>query len=250
MKIALFGFGKMGKAIEEIALKRNHTIQLIVDSKNAIDFNSHWLKDCDVAIEFSNPESVIKNVNICIEANIPLVVGTTGWLVDLEIIEKKVIEKGSSFVYASNFSLGANIFFQVNKNLGQLINQYVNNSQYNVCIEEVHHLQKLDAPSGTAFTLANDLLNNLLNKKEIKNDGVSEKSILNNPTIFDENIVINSLRKENVPGTHVVKYFSDEDEIAISHIAYNRTGFAFGAILAAEKIISTKGFFEFRELMF
>ena len=252
MKIALIGYGKMGKAIENVAIERGHTIVLKIDLENIHQLTIENLKKCDVAIEFSNPTSVLKNIYTCLDAEIPTVVGTTAWLDNIVEVKEIVGKKNLSFVWASNFSLGANLFFKLNKELASLMNNYVNPNQYNVVVEEIHHAQKLDAPSGTAITLSNDILENSTNKKEIKPLGIGKNSIIDSTpkSTFDENIMVNALRIDNVPGTHIINYFSDEDSIAIKHTAHNRNGFALGAVIAAEKITNTKGFFEFRDLLF
>jgi 4-hydroxy-tetrahydrodipicolinate reductase len=252
MKIALIGYGKMGKAIEKIALERGHTVQLKINHQNTDELTLENLLKCDVAIEFSNPHSVLKNLFTCLNAKIPLVVGTTAWLNNLTEIKNTVDTNNLSFVWASNFSLGANLFFKLNNELATLMNQYVNPHQYNVQVEEIHHPQKLDAPSGTALTLCHDILKNIENKQQVNQNGITTSSIIDNatPKIFNNDIEVNSLRVDDVPGTHTINYFSYQDSIAIKHTAHNRSGFALGAIIAAEKIISTKGFFEFRELLF
>ena len=252
MKIAIIGFGKMGKAIESIALKRGHQIILKIDHQNLEELSIEKLQECEVAIEFTNPDSVYNNIKTCLKAQIPIVVGTTAWLDNLNEIKNEVLSNNLSFVWASNFSLGANLFFKLNNQLAELMNNFVNDSQYDVQIEEIHHTQKIDAPSGTAITIANDILYKLKNKTAINTLGINQKSILNELVTksFNDKIDINALRLDDVPGTHLVTYFSKEDTINIEHKAINRDGFALGAIIAAEKIINTKGFYEFRELLF
>lgn len=252
MKIALIGYGKMGKAIESIALERGHTIVLKISSENLDELNIENLKQCDVAIEFSNPQSVLGNIRLCLQAKVALVVGTTAWLSSIHEIKNEVIKNDLSFVWASNFSLGANLFFKLNSELSLLMNPYVNKVQYNVQIEEIHHKQKLDAPSGTAITLANDILKNIDSKNSIETLGIRTESIIENKEFenFSDTIHVNALREDNVPGTHIINYFSEEDSISIQHKAYNRKGFALGAVIAAEKICKLKGFYEFREILF
>jgi 4-hydroxy-tetrahydrodipicolinate reductase len=250
MRIALIGYGKMGKAIEKIAIERGHTIVLKIDLSNLADFNQTNIDDCDVAIEFSNPEAVLKNIEKCLSFSLPMVVGTTAWLESKERIKNIVLEKQLSFVWASNFSLGANLFFKLNQQLALLMNKYVNHEQYNVQVEEIHHTQKLDAPSGTALTLAQDLISNLDHKSNISNRGVSPNSFLNVAASYSASLEVNALRIDDVPGTHTINYFSDEDSISITHTAHNRNGFALGAVMAAEMIVARKGFYEFRELLF
>ena len=250
MRIALIGYGKMGKAIEKIAIERGHTIVLKIDLSNLADFNQANMNGCDVAIEFSNPEAVLKNIEKCLSFSLPMVVGTTAWLESKERIKNIVLEKQLSFVWASNFSLGANLFFKLNQQLALLMNKYVNHEQYNVQVEEIHHTQKLDAPSGTALTLAQDLISNLDHKSNVSNRGVSKNSFLNEAASFSASLEVNALRIDDVPGTHSINYFSDEDSISITHTAHNRNGFALGAVMAAEMIVAKKGFYEFRELLF
>ena len=221
-----------------------------IDLNSLHEFTIENLKKCDVAIEFSNPDSVLQNIYTCLNAKIPMVVGTTAWLQKKDNIKDIVTSNNLSFVWASNFSLGANLFFKLNKQLSLLMNQYVNPAQYNVQLEEIHHPQKLDAPSGTALTLCNDALKNLEKKVAINNLGISKISIIDkNQTGFSNAIDVNALRIDDVPGTHTINYFSNEDSIAITHTAHNRIGFALGAVIAAEKIVATQGFFEFRELL-
>ena len=250
MKIALIGYGKMGKAIEKIAMERGHEIKLKIDLSNQADFNLENMKACDVAIEFSNPEAVLNNIEKCLSFGVSMVVGTTAWLDEKERIKTTVIENDLSFVWASNFSLGANLFFKLNQQLASLMNTFVNPQQYNVQVEEIHHTQKLDAPSGTALTLAHDMLNILERKSDVNKMGVSTDSIIGNKRSFDVKIDVNALRIDEVPGTHTINYYSKEDSIGITHTAHNRNGFALGAVIAAEKIITKKGFYEFRELLF
>ncbi|NVN94878.1 MAG: 4-hydroxy-tetrahydrodipicolinate reductase [Bacteroidetes bacterium] len=237
MKIALLGYGKMGKEIEKIALERNHEILMKIDSFD--DWNEHiydFLK-ADVAIEFSTPTTVLDNILKAFAANVPIVVGTTGWYDQLDTIRDLCIEKQQCLFYASNFSLGVNVFFEINKKLAQLMNTH---PDYEVFIEEVHHTQKMDSPSGTAITLANDIISNL-KRKEIWKNEMTENA---------ENLDIKSIRESNVPGTHTVSYQSANDTIEIKHIANNRVGFALGAILAAEFIAGKKGIYEMKDLLF
>jgi 4-hydroxy-tetrahydrodipicolinate reductase len=250
MRITLIGYGKMGKAIEKIAIERGHEVVLKIDLTNPEDFSKEKISNCDVAIEFSNPHAVLSNIEKCLAYNIPMVVGTTAWLHEKEDIKNKVLLNNSSFVWASNFSLGANLFFKLNQQLADIMNEYVNERQYNVQVEEIHHTQKLDAPSGTALTIANDIVEKLSSKVGINALGVKDSSILNQHEAFTESINVNALRIDDVPGTHTINYYSNEDSISITHTAHNRNGFALGAVIAAERIIKTKGFYEFRELLF
>ena len=250
MKIALIGYGKMGKTIERIAMERGHEIALKIDLNSLDLFTQENLATCDVAIEFSNPEAVLGNVKKCLSFQVPMVVGTTAWLNSKSEIQAYVQAHQLSFVWASNFSLGANLFFKLNQQLAELMNEHVHPQQYNVCVEEIHHTQKLDAPSGTALTLANDMLQLLNNKSKLNQVGVLRESCLNATEEFSDAITVSALRMDEVPGTHTIQYNSNEDSICITHIAHNRNGFALGAVIAAEKITQTKGFYEFRELLF
>ena len=235
MKIALIGYGKMGKAIEEIALQKGHTISLIIDLHNIEDLTKDNLQKADVAIEFTTPENAMKNILLCIEAGTPVVSGTTGWLHDLDKVKKICIEKNGSFLSSSNFSIGVNIFFELNKKLAELMSDH----DYTVTVEETHHTQKKDAPSGTAITIAEQLLKEFPGKKQWVNYK-SEKE--------DELSVI-SHRIDPAAGTHSVKYTSDIDDIEIIHTAHNRKGFASGAVLAAEFIKDKKGIFSMKDVL-
>lgn len=236
MKIALLGYGKMGKEIEQIALSRGHEIIAKIDAHNAGPENTEQLKKANVAIEFSTPASVISNIHKCFENNIPIIVGTTGWNDKQEEIKKLCLEKKQSLFHASNFSIGVNIFFKVNEYLAKMMN---NHTDYNVSIKEIHHIHKLDSPSGTALTLANNIIKNL----ERKNKWVENISVKRNE------LEIISERQGEVPGTHIVKYFSEVDEIEISHVAHSRKGFALGAVLAAEFLKGKKGVFGMNDLL-
>ena len=235
MKIAILGYGKMGKVIEEIALQRGHSIDLKVNQTN-LDFDLELLSDCDVAIEFSAPESAVKNINKCFEANVPVVVGTTGWYAEFNAVQERCISENKGLLYATNFSVGVNVFYEINKKLAALMDV---NSQYDVKVKETHHLQKLDAPSGTAISIAEGIIDNLDRKDSWKNDLI----------VFENELAIESIRTEDVPGTHVVKYESDIDFVEIKHEAKNRNGFAFGAVLAAEYIRGKKGVFTMKDVL-
>ena len=235
MKIAILGYGKMGKVIEEIALQRGHSIDLKVNQTN-LDFDLELLSDCDVAIEFTAPESAVKNINKCFEANVPVVVGTTGWYAEFNAVQERCISENKGLLYATNFSVGVNIFYEINKKLAALMDV---NSQYDVKVKETHHLQKLDAPSGTAISIAEGIIDNLDRKDSWKNDLI----------VFENELAIESIRTEDVPGTHVVKYESDIDFVEIKHEAKNRNGFAFGAVLAAEYIRGKKGVFTMKDVL-
>lgn len=222
MKIALLGYGRMGKEIEKISLQRGHEIVIKSTGENTYDIN-----EADVAIDFSVPASAYSNISNCINNNIPVVSGTTGWLDKYNEIVDLCNEKGGAFIYASNFSLGVNVFFELNKQLAKMMSTL---KQYNITIEEIHHTQKLDAPSGTAITLAEGIIENT-NKKAWELD---EKT-------SEENIPITAIRTPDVPGTHTVTYSSEVDTIDIKHTAHNRQGFALGAVIAAEWLHNKTG---------
>lgn len=235
MKIALIGYGKMGKAIEEIAQQKGHTICFTITSQNLEELTKSNLQTADVAIEFSNPENAVNNILQCFDAGIPVVCGTTGWLDNLDKVKKICIEKNGSFIYASNFSIGVNIFFELNERLAALMS----NQAYSVTVEETHHTQKKDAPSGTAITIAEQLLKELSHKKNWVNH-MSER---------DDELSIISNRIDPAAGTHAVKYSSGVDDIEIIHTAHNRKGFASGAVLAAEFVKERKGIFNMKDVL-
>ncbi|MCZ2222624.1 MAG: 4-hydroxy-tetrahydrodipicolinate reductase [Chitinophagales bacterium] len=236
MKIALIGYGKMGKAIEEIAIAKGHSIVLKIQTNNIHEFTSQTIKQADVAIEFTNPNSAFENVVKCLKAQVPVVCGTTGWLNKKDEIEKICKQENGTLLFASNFSIGVNLFFELNIFLSKLMS---NHSEYNVMIEEIHHTQKKDAPSGTAITLAEQILQHTINKEKW----------VNNPTVKADELQIISKRIDTVTGTHKIKYESAIDEIEIIHTAHNRQGFAKGAILAAEYIKDKKGIFCMKEVL-
>lgn len=235
MKIALIGYGKMGKMIEEEALKRNHQIILRIDIENRSTITVNDLKKCDVAIEFTSPQSAIQNIKWCIDAELPVVVGTTGWYEQIDEIKAYCTAKNGSVLYASNFSVGVNIFFALNEYLARIMNNY---PQYNPIIEEIHHQHKLDAPSGTAISIAQGIINNLERKK----------SFVNQYAQHSDQLSVISYRQGEVPGTHIVKYQSEIDDIEIKHQAHNRKGFALGAVIAAEWLLNKKGFFTINQV--
>jgi 4-hydroxy-tetrahydrodipicolinate reductase len=236
MKIALLGYGKMGKAIEEISLQKGHQIILRINEENLNDLTKENIQKADVAIEFSSPESAVSNILFCLNANIPVVSGTTGWMQQLKMVDDKCKEMNGTFLYASNYSIGVNIFFELNKKLASLMSKHTN---YNVEIEEIHHTQKKDAPSGTAITLAEEILAS----SDIKTKWI-------NSTTKDENeLSIISKRIDEVSGTHSVKYSSGIDDIEIIHTAHNRKGFAQGAVLAAEFIVGKKGVYTMKNVL-
>lgn len=236
MNIALIGYGKMGKEIEQIAVSRGHTITLKVDVTNASSYTIEELKKADVAIEFSTPESAINNIYKCFDAGVPVVVGTTGWMNKLEEVKQKCSSQKQSLFYASNYSIGVNLFFKLNEYLAKLMNNY---PAYNVSMEEIHHVHKLDAPSGTAISLANQVIENIEAKQKWINDKTTNPAELG----------IVSKRIDEVPGTHTVTYSSEVDEISMTHIAHSRKGFALGAVIAAEWIKGKTGVFGMDDLM-
>ncbi len=229
MKIALLGYGKMGKVIEEIALKRGHSIVLKKTSSDSFE----GIDNADVAIDFSTPNTAICHISECLNRNIPIISGTTGWLNDYDKMVDLCNQKKGSFIYGSNFSLGVNIFFELNRQLAKMMQ---NLKQYNVSMEEVHHTEKLDAPSGTAISLANDIINN----SDYTNWSLTKE---------DNSLYIDAKRIENVPGTHSVFYDSNVDQIEIKHTAHSREGFALGAVIAAEWIIGKKGVFTMKDVL-
>lgn len=236
MKIAIIGYGKMGKTIETLAQADGDEIVLKIGAENLADFTIENLRDADVAIEFSNPESAFENISKCIEAGVPVISGTTGWLDKKPLIETLCQEKEGAFLYASNFSIGVNIFFAVNEFLAKMMND---RPQYDVEMEEIHHLQKLDAPSGTGISLADQVIQKLDRKAEWINEAA-----------FAENqISLVSKREEGVPGTHTVTYDSPIDEIEIKHTAHSRKGFALGALTAARWIVGKKGCFAMKDVL-
>ena len=230
MKIALLGYGKMGQVIEKIALQRGHEIVL----RKSIEDSFDRLKNADVAIDFSAPDAAVENISTALKLGIPVISGTTGWLSEYENMVQLCKEKNTAFISSSNFSLGVNIFFELNEYLAKIMSKF---DAYKVGIEEIHHTQKLDSPSGTAISLANGI---------IKNSNY-ENWTLENPMSND--IVIAAKRIENVPGTHTVSYNSDVDLIEIKHLAHNREGFALGAVIAAEWILGKKGVFTMKDVL-
>lgn len=236
MKILILGYGKMGKAIEEIAEERGHAISHKININNTQALKFIDSTGIDVAIEFSQPDAAFENISYCLSNHIPVVSGTTGWLDRKAEIDELCRKYDGTFFYASNFSLGVNLFFRVNEILAQMMEQH---PIYQTKITETHHTDKLDAPSGTAITLAEGLIDNLSSKKQWLNE-TSEK---------DDVVPIISKREPDVPGTHVVEYFSDIDEIEIKHTAKSRTGFALGAVLVAEWIKDKKGVLSMKDFM-
>lgn len=235
MKLALIGYGKMGRTIEQIARQRGHEIVCIIDINNQQDFASDTFKSADVAIEFTTPAVALQNYRKAFEAGVPVVSGTTGWLEHLPEI-KAACEKGATFFYASNFSLGVNIFFAVNRYLARIMNDF---PAYEVKMEETHHIHKLDAPSGTAISLAQDIV-----------AAVDRKTAwVEGKTAGPHELEIKSVREGEVPGIHSVIYESDVDTITITHDAKSRAGFALGAVVAAEFTCGKKGFLTMQDML-
>jgi len=236
MKIALIGYGKMGKAIESIALSKGHEIVLKIDIQNNQDFTEAALQKADVAIEFTGPHSAFENVKKCIAWGVPVVSGSTGWLDQWAEIKDLCAEKNGTLIYSSNYSIGVNLFFELNKQLAQLMESY---DSYDVSMTEVHHTEKKDAPSGTAISLAEQILTNLGRKNKWVNAASGNSNEL----------VIQSERIDPAPGTHMVKYSSEVDDIEIIHTAHTRIGFASGAVLAAEFAFEKKGIFTMKDVL-
>ena len=231
MNIALIGYGRMGKAIEEILIQRGHDVVLKI-SRTPLP---EELKNIDVAIEFSKPEYAFDNLKVLLENKVATICGTTGWLENQNEVNKLAITNNTAFLYASNFSLGVNLFFELNQVLARMMNKYRN--EYQINLEEIHHTQKLDAPSGTAITIAEGI---------IENTTYNTWSMEENS---EEIIPIEAKRIENVPGTHIVQYTSDVDTIEISHTAHSRKGFALGAVIAAEWIWNKEGIFTMKDVL-
>lgn len=230
MKIALSGYGKMGKTIEKIATERGHEVVLRIDG----DIENHDLTIADVAIDFSVPDAAFKNITTCFKNNLPVVSGTTGWLDNYDNAVKVCKEKNSGFIYASNFSVGVNLFFELNERLAKLMSPF---EDYSVEIEEIHHTQKLDAPSGTAISLAQQIVAN------------SGKTGWQLDHAEEDEIPVYAKRIEDVPGTHTVSYKSSIDSIEIKHTAHSRQGFALGAVIAAEWLVNKQGVFTMKDVL-
>ena len=242
MKIALLGYGKMGQIIDQLATDRGHEIVLKIDENSVDDLTIENLKKADVAIDFSTPETVLNHIQQCFDAGIPIVVGTTGWYGKLQEVKNSCDAGNKTLLYASNFSIGVNVFFHINKVLAKVMNRY---SQYDVQLEEIHHLAKLDSPSGTAMTLAEDIIDELDRKNEWVNELVGyDKELI----LTQDQLLIESHRIEAVPGTHTVIYSSEVDEIEMKHTAHSRAGFALGAVLAAEWLQNRRGFFSVSDM--
>ncbi|MAT56205.1 MAG: 4-hydroxy-tetrahydrodipicolinate reductase [Saprospirales bacterium] len=235
MKIGLIGYGKMGKTIERLAEKNGDEIVLRIGSGNADQLTTENLRRCDAVIEFTRPEAAFENILACLDAGVPVVSGTTGWLGKLPEAKKICEQKKGAFIYASNFSVGVNLFFAINRYVASLMNGH---HEYHPSIEEIHHTQKLDAPSGTAITLAEDLIEKVKNLKTWKLDGEGE-GILQ----------VKAKRLPEVPGTHIVSWNSEIDSIELKHTAHSREGFAGGALLAAKWLVGKQGFFTMQDVL-
>lgn len=239
INIALIGYGKMGKTIHEIAknsFSDRININLIIDQHNRAELTHQQLQQSDVAIEFTSPESAIENIQFCFDANVPVVCGSTGWTKRLREFQVYAAENDKSFLYAPNFSIGVNIFFEINRQLALIMDEH---TSYDVSLEEIHHTEKKDAPSGTALFAAFDILHRLRRKDGWKNRASSNAATLE---IF-------SKREDSVPGTHIVKYFNEIDEIEIKHTAKNRNGFATGALIAAEWLVGKQGAYTMEDVL-
>jgi 4-hydroxy-tetrahydrodipicolinate reductase len=242
VNILLLGYGKMGKTIEQIALERGHQIAGRIDADNHADLTNLESGAVDVVIEFSSPESAAENITYCLERGWPVVCGTTGWLSHRADIEALCERKKGAFFYASNYSIGVNLFFRLNKVLARFMRNY---PSYHVSMTEIHHTEKRDAPSGTAITLAEGVFEHLPTKRRwVSNEAGHEPS-----PVGEDAIEIESLREGTVPGTHTVRYDSDVDQIEITHTAHNRQGFALGAVVAAEWLIGREGIFGMEDLL-
>ena len=239
MKIALLGYGKMGKIIEKIAISRKHEIVLTIDHDTLDDLTVENLQKADVVIDFTMPASVLGNIKHCFDAGVPIIVGTTGWYDQIPEIKQLCEQGNNTLLYGSNFSVGVNIFFHINRLLAKVMNNY---PYYDVQVEEIHHTQKLDSPSGTAITIAEGILDNLKTKSEWVNVLTTDDKS-DDDTVSNNQLLIESLRIDSVPGTHTVIYDSEVDTIEFKHTAHNRNGFALGAVLAAEWIQDKKGFY-------
>ena len=242
MNIALIGYGKMGQINERFAIERGHEVVLKISVDNLDDLTTANLKKADVAIDFSAPDAAIGNIYACFDANVPLVVGTTGWYGQLQQIKNECLSGNNSLLYGSNFSIGVNLFFHINEVLAKLMNNY---PAYEVQVEEIHHTQKLDSPSGTAMTLAEGIIDQIDRKAEWVNELEGQELT---DVLKKEQLLILSDRIENVPGTHTVIYSSEVDEIAIKHTAHSRAGFALGAVIAAEWLQHKQGFYNISDI--
>ncbi|KPK87949.1 MAG: 4-hydroxy-tetrahydrodipicolinate reductase [Bacteroides sp. SM23_62_1] len=236
MKIAIIGYGKMGKMIEETAIDIGHQIGLVIDIENMGDLTPQNLSKHDVAIEFTTPEAAFDNISLCFDAHIPVVSGTTGWLQKFEQVRERCLKENQALVYASNFSIGVNILFALNRYLARIMDSY---NQYKPAIEEIHHTRKLDAPSGTAISLSQGILKEITRYDDWK--------LTDKPNA--RTIPVKAIRADNIPGIHEITYESDFDTLSIKHSAKGRKGFAIGALLAAEFISDKKGLYSMEEVL-
>lgn len=236
MKIAIIGYGKMGKEIEQIALERGHEVLLKIDVDNIETINEQDFKNIDVAIEFSNPENAFSNINLCFDYTIPVVSGTTGWLDKLDTAISRCKKENKTFFYASNYSIGVNLFFKLNGYLAKMMDSF---KDYDVEVEEKHHTQKIDSPSGTAITLTEEIIKNIDRKKKWEKEAANS----------EDSIAVKSFREGMVPGNHKIIYESSFDKIVIEHNAKSRKGFAIGAVTAAEFIADKKGYFTMDDML-
>lgn len=242
MKIALLGYGKMGQIIERFALERGHEVVLKITAENRGELISSNLSQADVAIDFSAPDAAISNIYACFDANVPVVVGTTGWYGQLQQVKDDCLSRNNTLLYGSNFSIGVNLFFHINQVMARLMNDF---PAYDVQVEEIHHTQKLDSPSGTAMTIAEGIIDNLERKQEWVNElegTPSEKALK------ADQLLIASQRIDQVPGTHTVVYSSEVDDIELKHTAHSRAGFALGAVVAAEWLQHKQGFYNIADI--
>jgi 4-hydroxy-tetrahydrodipicolinate reductase len=236
MQIALIGYGKMGRAIEAVALEKGHQVVLKIDLHNTGEFTAAALARADVAIEFTGPDNAASNLVQCFTAGLPVVCGSTGWLEKYDFVKEACLAANGTFLYASNFSIGVNLFFELNRKLARLMAPY---PEYGISITEIHHTQKKDAPSGTAITLAEQIIETTGRKK----------AWVNHASTKPDELSILSLRQDPAPGIHQVSYRSDIDDLEITHTAHNRLGFAWGAVLAAEYIHNRKGIFTMKDVL-
>jgi 4-hydroxy-tetrahydrodipicolinate reductase len=242
MKIALIGYGKMGKQIEKICLERNHQISGIANENNEVE---NAISNADVAIEFTNPDSVLSNIEKCLVKNIPIVVGTTGWYDKITEVKEIVQNKNGSLLYASNFSIGANLFFEMSKKVSELMKRFVLDNSYSIAIEETHHIHKLDAPSGTAISLLNAVKSEMSFLPEPTQENINYEIAKEKNSDF----ILRSIRKGEVTGEHKLIFQSENDRIEIKHEAFNRKGFALGAVLSAEWLVNKKGFYTIQDFL-
>lgn len=242
MKIALLGYGKMGQIIERFALERGHEVVLKVTIDNQDQLTAANIAKADVAIDFSTPDAALNNIYTCFEANTPVVVGTTGWYGELQQVKNDCESRNNTLLYGSNFSIGVNLFFKINELMAGIMNNF---PAYDVKVEEIHHTQKLDSPSGTAMTIAEGIIERIASKNEWVNEvsGIPFEGKLK-----DEQLLITSERIEEVPGTHTVVYSSEVDDIELKHTAHSRAGFALGAVIAAEWLQNKQGFYNIADI--